>query len=184
MADFLKFWYYRPDEQSLWIQNFEVHSQVRETASEVNPRALERDTTNKTCYWPRPLIVGRGEAGLMGCVDVKKLHKQSFTKGRFHNWCSRHHPLPPVPPVAAKPFSLRNQTRKQAKQSLPVIGKSTRPRLLSRQYPRFTSSLSGYKRDWRYTCERDCLGRRKQPTAEGSAAFIRRVSFMGICYIN
>lgn len=30
--------------------------------SEVFPTALEGNTTHETCSWPRPFIVGRGEA--------------------------------------------------------------------------------------------------------------------------
>ncbi len=33
-----------------------------DSVKEAFPTALERNTTHETCSWPRPFIVGRGEA--------------------------------------------------------------------------------------------------------------------------
>lgn len=56
--------------------------------SDVFPTAPERDTAHETCSWPRPFIVGRGEAGSGFLLMSKSYKSQVFITGWFHK-CKR-----------------------------------------------------------------------------------------------
>lgn len=110
--------------------------------------------------WPRPFIVGRGEAAVW-CVDVKKLHKHrwGFTTGWFHNWKQGITPIASIHTYRfflwSRTCSLRDYYRQREKKEKRERNHSTfsacqreiihqtRPRLVSvdnkRQAVRFTT---------------------------------------------